>query len=64
MNSLERRAQEEKAGEVGSDLAKALTLKIRETLDAFPASTHVQKSAIAELIADGVEEYREEQDEA
>jgi hypothetical protein len=58
--STEPSAAEERAGEVGVEMAKGMVEKLTIAIDGFPAASPVQKSAIASLVAEGMENYSDE----
>lgn len=51
------------AGEVGVQLADALTEKITEAVDGFPSDDPKQKAAILRLVSNGLYDRAEEMEE-
>lgn len=53
-------AAEERAGPIGTKMAKDIGAKLRGAIDGFPASNPEQKSAIASLVAEDMEKFSDE----
>jgi hypothetical protein len=57
---MEPTAAQERAGKVGIELATGLAAKIRDVITGFPADSPEQRSAIASLICEDLENYANE----
>lgn len=58
---MEPTAAQERAGEIGTEMAARLVAKLEEAIDGFPASTGEQRNAVASLVIEGLENYAERQ---
>jgi hypothetical protein len=60
---MDPKAAEERAGEIGTEMAYSMCAKVIEAIDGFPMGKPEQRSAMGSLICEGLEEYIEAQDE-